>query len=83
MSRDSLGEDREARVVAEFLFHTVLSLGDGGVVRSTETLSDLAQGKGGVAPAQDNRQRPRRMAMADAEFLPRLPKLVRHRFHDH
>ena len=53
----------------EFLFHTFLSLGDGGVVRSTETCADLAQGKGGVAPAQDNRQRPRRMSVPDADFF--------------
>ena len=82
MFRNSPGGDREGRVVEELLFHTFLSLGDGGVVRSTETCADLAQSKRGVAPAQDNRQRPRRVAMADAEFLPRLPKLIRHRFHD-
>ncbi len=68
MFRNSPGGDREGRVVEEFLFHTFLSLGDGGVVRSTETCADLAQGKGGVAPAQDNRQRPRRMSMR--HFVP-------------
>ena len=66
---NSLGDRRDASVLAEVLFHAVLGLGDGGGVRSTETCADLAQFECRVAPAQDNRQHPRRMSMVDPQLL--------------
>ena len=76
MLRDTRGEDCKARVLEEFPFYTFLSLGDGSIVRFTQMCADLAQGKGGVAPAQDNRFR---KTSVRAEALHgRGPRLIQH-----
>ena len=68
--------------MAKFRFHAVVGLRDDGAVRPAAEFSDLAQCKGGVLSAQDNRQGSRRMSKAVPETFSGFRESVRDRFHD-